>query len=135
MTPSLEVRPHGIALVRPLARATVIGAFGAMLVVVGTGTGWAVAAAGALVLLGAAAVALRAVLAWDGTRLCVAPDRLLVRHGILRRRTAEVDLAGGTAVEVEQGLVGRLLGYGTLVAGELEIPHVPRARRIRRLVG
>jgi hypothetical protein len=38
------------------------------------------------------------------------------------------------AVEVEQGLLGRFLGYGTLVAGNLEIPYVPRAQDVVRLV-
>jgi hypothetical protein len=38
-------------------------------------------------------------------------------------------------VEVDQTLSGRLLGYGTLVAGELEIPYVPRPREVARLLG
>jgi hypothetical protein len=33
-------------------------------------------------------------------------------------------------VEIEQGLLGRLLGYGTVVAGDLEITHVPEPRRL-----
>jgi hypothetical protein len=39
------------------------------------------------------------------------------------------------ALEFEQGIVGRMLGYGTLVAGDFEVPYVPDARRIRRLLG
>jgi hypothetical protein len=37
-------------------------------------------------------------------------------------------------VEVEQGVVGRVLGYGTLVAGELEVPYVARPREVARLL-
>jgi hypothetical protein len=37
-------------------------------------------------------------------------------------------------LELEQSLPGRLLGYGTLVAGPLEIDHVPEPRRLYRLV-
>jgi hypothetical protein len=33
-------------------------------------------------------------------------------------------------VEIEQSLLGRLLGYGTIVAGELEITHVPQPHRL-----
>ena len=33
-----------------------------------------------------------------------------------------------------QGLVGRLLGYGTIVAGELEIEYVPKPRDVYGLV-
>jgi hypothetical protein len=32
------------------------------------------------------------------------------------------------AVEVEQSLAGRVLGYGTLIAGPLEITYVPQPR-------
>src|SRR6266511_2540308 len=34
------------------------------------------------------------------------------------------------AVEIEQSVLGRLLGYGTVVAGDLEITHVPEPRRL-----
>ena len=39
-----------------------------------------------------------------------------------------------STVELEQSLLGRLLGYGTLVAGDLEIAAVPRARDVAGLV-
>jgi hypothetical protein len=38
------------------------------------------------------------------------------------------------AVEVDQGLLGRLLGYGTLIAGPLEIKYVPQPRNVYRVV-
>jgi len=34
------------------------------------------------------------------------------------------------SVEVVQSLPGRVLGYGTVVAGDLEIRHVPRPREL-----
>jgi hypothetical protein len=37
-------------------------------------------------------------------------------------------------LEVEQSLPGRLLGYGTIVAGPVEFDHVPRAKRVYRMV-
>jgi hypothetical protein len=37
-------------------------------------------------------------------------------------------------VELEQSLTGRLLGYGTVVAGEIEIDYVPQPRRVASLV-
>jgi hypothetical protein len=45
-----------------------------------------------------------------------------------------VTLAHAPALELEQGVLGRILGYGTLVAGDVEVPYVPDARRLRRLV-
>ena len=38
----------------------------------------------------------------------------------------------GRPVEIERSLLGRILGYGTVVAGELEIEGVPR--RVARLL-
>ena len=38
------------------------------------------------------------------------------------------------AVEIEQSLAGRFMGYGTIVAGDLEIDYVPKPRRVYGLV-
>ena len=38
------------------------------------------------------------------------------------------------AVEVEQSTAGRMLGYGTLLVGPLEIEHVPKPREVTELV-
>jgi len=48
-------------------------------------------------------------------------------------RAAAVRFARIGPVEVEQGLVGRVLGYGTVIAGDLEVPYVPDPRRVGRL--
>jgi hypothetical protein len=45
-----------------------------------------------------------------------------------------VRLARTRTIEVEQTLLGRLLGYGTLIAGNLEIPYVREPRRVCGLV-
>ena len=64
----------------------------------------------------------------------VTTEKLFVVHGTVRRRAAAVRLARLGPVEVEQSLLGRLLGYGTVIAGELEIPYVPAPRELARLV-
>jgi uncharacterized membrane protein YdbT with pleckstrin-like domain len=87
----------------------------------------------ALVLV-AALLALRAVWRWEQTRVIVTEDQLAVVRGTLRRRIAAVRLERVGAVEVDQGLLGRLLGYGTLVAGPLEITYVPQPRSVYGLV-
>ena len=129
----LESRPHGIALVFPLARAALIAAVGAALVVSGPRAFWLLAPVGAGLLGVAALLALRAVLRWDRTMLVLTTEKLFVEHGVLRRAAA-VRLSRIGAVEVEQSLLGRVLGYGTIVAGNLEIPHVARPRDVCRLV-
>jgi uncharacterized membrane protein YdbT with pleckstrin-like domain len=103
----LEARPHGVALVVPLTRP--------------------------LVLAGAALTAFRAVWRWDRTRLVLTSEKLFVVYGIARRRAAAVRLSRVPALEWEQGPLGRVLGYGTLVAGDFEVPYVPA--RGRELLG
>ena len=123
-------------LARPFLRALVLSAAGIAIVVAGGGGGVGalpVAAGGAAVAALGALVALRAVLAWDRTKVVVTDDELYVVHGLFRRRSAVVDLRPGAALEIEQSPLGRLLGYGTVVAGDLEIPHVPHPRRLRAL--
>jgi uncharacterized membrane protein YdbT with pleckstrin-like domain len=126
----LDERRHGIVLVRPLVRALVLAGVGA----VGFALGWPGSAAGAVLVVAAAGYALAAVWRWDRTHVVVTEQQLAVVHGVLRRRAAAVRLAKVSTVELDQSLLGRVLGYGTLVAGELEIPCVPRAREVSRLV-
>ena len=128
----LEARPHEVSLARPLGRAFGLSVIGAVLVVLGVRYGWGLGAAGVLALAGAAVVALADVWRWHATRLLVTTEKLIVVHGIVRRHAAAVRLARGT-LAVEESLVGRALGYGTLVAGDLEIPYVPR--EVARLLG
>ena len=90
--------------------------------------GWPFSLAGAAALSVAAVSALRAVWRWERTRILVTDERLVVLEGTLRRREAAVSLASVGAVEIEQSLLGRILGYGTVVVGELEIRHVPSPR-------
>jgi uncharacterized membrane protein YdbT with pleckstrin-like domain len=76
-------------------------------------------------------IAVVGVARWDRTHLSVSGNTLVVEHGFLRRRSASVSLTG-TVFEVERTLLGRILGYGTVIAGELEIDCVPR--RLTRLL-
>ena len=91
----------------------------------------AAAAVGAVLLALAAMIAVVGVARWDRTHLVVTDSALVVEHGFLRRSSASVSL-NATVFEVERPLLGRILGYGTVVAGELEIDCVPR-RLTRRL--
>jgi uncharacterized membrane protein YdbT with pleckstrin-like domain len=126
----LEQRRHAIVLAGPFLRA-----FG--LVALGIGClaiGWPASIAGAVLQALGAYVALRAVWNWEQTRVVLTTEKLFVVYGTLRKRAAAVRLARVGAVEIEQGLLGRLLGYGTILAGELEIEYVPEPRRVYGLV-
>jgi uncharacterized membrane protein YdbT with pleckstrin-like domain len=127
-TPVLEAHRHGIALARPFLRALVLALAGGACFL----APWAaVNAVGAVLLALAAVIAVVGVARWDRTHLVVTDNSLVVEHGFLRRREASISLKG-TVFEVERTLPGRILGYGTVVAGELEIDCVPR--RLTRLL-
>jgi uncharacterized membrane protein YdbT with pleckstrin-like domain len=119
------MRPHAIVLLRPFVKALALAAIGAALVLYG----WPLSPAGAAAVALGALIALRGVWRWERTRILVAGDQVTVVYGTLRRRTAA---ARAGAIEVEQTMLGRLLGYGTVVAGELEIPYVARPRDLMR---
>ncbi len=125
----LQARPHGVALVGPLVRPLVLAAAGGVLVLAGLPVAWPLGALGAALLVGGALLAFRAVWRWDRTELVLTTDKLFVVYGIARRRAAAVRLSRVPALEWEQSVAGRLLGYGTLVAGDFEVPYVPARGR------
>ena len=126
----VDERRHGIVLVRPLGRALLLAAVG----LAGFAIGWPASIAGAVLVVVAAGFALAAVVRWDRTHVVLTAESLVVEHGLLRRQAAAVRLARVSTVEVEQSVLGRLLGYGTVVAGDLEVDCVPRPREVSRLV-
>ena len=126
----LDERRHAVVLAGPLARALVLAAVGIGCMAIG----WPASIMGVLLQVGGAGIALRAVWMWERTRVVLTTEKLFVVHGTLRKRAAAVRLSHVGAVEIEQSLLGRLLGYGTIIAGELEIMYVPEPRRVYGLV-
>ncbi len=122
----MDERRHAIVLLGSFVRAFGLAGPGVFCLALG----WPATAAGACLLALSAFVALRAVWRWERTHVVLTTEKLFVVHGTLRRRAAAVRLARIGAVEIEQSMLGRLLGYGTIVAGELEITHVPEPRRL-----
>jgi uncharacterized membrane protein YdbT with pleckstrin-like domain len=56
-----------------------------------------------------------AYLRWRTSEFAVTNKRVIVKVGIIRRRTIEMLLRQVEALEVNQSIPGRLLGYGTLL--------------------
>ena len=127
-----EERPHAAALARPVGRALALALVGGILVLAAPSS---VGLVGALLLAAAAVGALAAVWRWDRTQLVLTSEKLFVVYGIAQRRAAAVRLGRISPIEMEQSVVGRILGYGTLVAGELVIPFVPHPDRVCSLAG
>jgi hypothetical protein len=126
----LDERRHAVVLAGPFVRALGLAAIGIGCMAIG----WPLSILGVLLQIVGAVVALRAVWTWEQTRVVLTTEKLFVVHGTLRRRAAAVRLARIGPVEIEQSLVGRVLGYGTIVAGDLEIDYVPEPRRVYGLV-
>jgi uncharacterized membrane protein YdbT with pleckstrin-like domain len=127
-----EERQHAAALMRPLGRSFVGAIIGAILVLVAPSS---LGLIGAFLLGIAALSALVAVWRWDRTQLVVTSEKLFITYGIAQRRAAAVRLARVRPVEMKQSVAGRMLGYGTVIAGELEIPYVPDPDKVCSLTG
>jgi uncharacterized membrane protein YdbT with pleckstrin-like domain len=125
-----DARRHGVVLARPLAQAIILAVVGGILL----SQPFPLQLPGAALVIAAAAIVLRAVWRWERTHLIVTTEKVFVVGGTLRRRSSAVRLRSVENLELEQSLPGRLLGYGTLVAGPLEIDHVPEPRAVYRLV-
>ncbi len=127
----LDARLHGAVLARPLARSL-------LLVLAGTAAltiPWAIGAVVGAILIGAgAAFTLRAVWQWERTRIVVTTEKVYVLRGTIHRRARAVRLQAVDAVEIDQSLLGRLLGYGTVVLGPLSIGHIAQPSQVCRLV-
>ena len=128
----IQTHRHGIVLLRPLIRS---------LLLAGVGVGcffipWRpLTFAGAALLVLAALLAVIAVMRWDRTHLVLKGDELRIVHGVVRRRSVRVKIEPATPVEIERSPLGRILGYGTLVAGELEVDAVPKRLHERLFAG
>ena len=125
-----DARRHGVVLARPLSQAVVLALSGGILL----SQPWPLQLPGAVLVVLGALIGLRAVWRWERTHLVVTTEKLFVVDGTLRRKASAVRLRSVENIELEQSLPGRILGYGTLVAGPLELDHVPEPRALYRLV-
>lgn len=127
----LVARRHGIVLARPLLRSLGLAAIGVFFLTLP----WpATAAIGAAIIAVAAAFTFRAVWQWERTRLVVTTEKIYVVNGTIRRRAKAIRLGAVEAVEVDQSLLGQLLGYGTVIVGPLSFGHIAEPKQVCRMV-
>jgi uncharacterized membrane protein YdbT with pleckstrin-like domain len=127
----LDARLHGVVLARPIFRSSLLVVLGIVAMLVPFVAAAVVGAA----LIGAGAIfMLRAVWQWERTHLVVTTEKIYLLKGTLHRRAKAVRLQTVDAVEVDQSLVGQLLGYGTVVVGPLKVGHIARPSDVCRLV-
>jgi uncharacterized membrane protein YdbT with pleckstrin-like domain len=127
----LDARLHGAVLARPIARSSMLVLLGVLALFVPF---VAAAVVGALLIALGAAFTLRAVWQWERTHLVVTTEKVYFLNGTLHRRAKSVRLQAVDAVEIDQSLVGQLLGYGTVVVGPLKVGHIAHPSQVCRLV-
>jgi uncharacterized membrane protein YdbT with pleckstrin-like domain len=100
---------HWIVLLVPGLLGGILALTGlSILTAGGIGMGLSITGFGALV------IAL-AVMRRNATEMTVTNKRVVVKVGLLRKRTIELFLSKVESVRVEQGLLGRMLDYGSIV--------------------
>ncbi|TAK91830.1 MAG: PH domain-containing protein [Burkholderiaceae bacterium] len=62
---------------------------------------------------------------YKSVELAVTTKRVIVKHGFVRRQTVEINLNKVESIQVEQGLLGRLFNFGTLIVSGTGSSHAP----------
>lgn len=64
---------------------------------------------------------------YKSIELAVTTKRVIVKHGFIRRQTVEINLNKVESIQVDQGVLGRLFDFGTLVISGTGTSHAPIA--------
>ena len=78
------------------------------------GLEWAILTVALALLVFALALLLRAWWQWWGTEIAVTDRRIIYKRGVIRRRTVEMNLEQIESVQVDQSILGRILGFGDI---------------------
>jgi uncharacterized membrane protein YdbT with pleckstrin-like domain len=70
-------------------------------------------------------VLILAYVRYKSVELAVTTKRVIVKHGFVRRQTIEINLNRVESIQVEQGLLGRLFNFGTLIVSGTGTSHAP----------
>jgi uncharacterized membrane protein YdbT with pleckstrin-like domain len=62
---------------------------------------------------------------YKSTELAVTTRRVIVKHGFIRRSTVEINLNKVESIQVDQGILGRMFDFGTLVIAGTGASHAP----------
>lgn len=117
-----KTRLHWIVLVWPLIAGLFVGGIGLALWiggyeanVKGTTDSSALITAGILFVIGASALVGAGFIRGNATEIAVSNMRVLIKRGVLRRKSIEVLLPKVESIGVDESIVGRMLGYGSVI--------------------
>jgi hypothetical protein len=66
-----------------------------------------------------------AYIRYKSTELAVTTKRIIVKSGFIRRQTVEINLSKAESIQVDQGILGRMFDFGTLVISGTGTSHAP----------
>jgi uncharacterized membrane protein YdbT with pleckstrin-like domain len=78
-----------------------------------------------------AALVIYIILQWSSTTYVITPNAIEIRRGIAQIVTTKYKIEATDYIEVDQSLLGRLLGYGTIkihnpsLQNDILIPNIP----------
>lgn len=115
----LDLRPHWIALLGPIAVSALVVAGWILTFVYAPDEGsgrtavlWLSLGAGVVILLW---YPVRAVVAWATSNFAVTSDRIIHREGFIAKRTMEIPLEAINDIRFQQSIFERIVGAGDLV--------------------
>lgn len=62
---------------------------------------------------------------YKSVELAVTSKRIIVKHGFVRRRTIEINLNKAESFQVDQGVLGRMFNFGSLLISGTGTSHAP----------
>ncbi len=114
-----KTRLHWVVLLGPIVAGVFFGLPGLVLLIGSlfkrTGQSSGMAGGGLLFIIIATVCVLLGFLGRNATEMAVTNKRVIIKTGLLRRRTFELLLSKVESIGVDEGLLGRMLGYGTVV--------------------
>lgn len=117
-----RTRLHWVVIFWPIAASILFGVSGLVLLARtmtgssdNSGRSTPMLAGGAILLVIALVSLVVALLKRNATEMAVTDRRVIVKIGVAARRTFEILLSKVESIGVEETLMGRMLGYGTVV--------------------
>ena len=106
---------HWVVLVVPIVVGVFFGLPGLVFLIGSMATKEVGPITGVVHIIIAAVCVLLGFLSRKATEMAVTNKRVIIKTGLLRRRTFELLLSKVESISVDEGLLGRMLGYGTVI--------------------
>jgi uncharacterized membrane protein YdbT with pleckstrin-like domain len=130
LTPGEQVIAYGKVHWYVYVPGGVLLALGVVLIMTSGVLGWLLAISGAVLLV-------KGWIASTSTELAITNKRVIAKFGFIRRSTVELMHSKVEGFNVEQGILGRILDFGTIIvngtgAGKTPIPQIAAPQQFRK---